>query len=156
MNPFLRRPLLAALPVLGFALEAKSAFLYGAVVGLTLLIATLIFLLIQALLPVLIYRVSFLVLVLAIGVLAGHFLAVPAVALASLVLLIPPEFLRRRKNWDPMARKLILGGLTFWALLTGHGVVSEQLGLPMGWEFFRLPVGSYLLVGFLPLLWRGR
>ena len=156
MNPVFLPPLLALLPVLGLALDTRKAFGLGAAVTSTLLLTVLLFFVIRAFLPEAAHRVGFFLLALAVSIFVSRiFFAVPLERnlrlLIPLFLLLPPEFFRHRRNWNSMVKKILLASLAFWVLLVGHGALAEFAGGKMGLEFFRLPVGSYFLLGWIAL-----
>ena len=152
-RPF-SRALLASLPLLGFTLRAKSGLLYGTVVSSVLLSGTLIFIAIQAALPNTLHRLSFLLLLLVLGVIGAELFSLSPLLLVSLLGLLPTQFSPRGENWDRRTGKTLAACFFFWALLAGHGILSELLGLHWGIGFFQFPGGSYFLFGLLLVLMR--
>lgn len=146
MNPLIFRVLLALLPILGFAAKPAPAFLWGVLTALILTTAAAFLLGTRFIFPWTVWRMTLFLPLLALTALAGKFLALPPFFLLSLMILVPPGFSRRRENWDAAARKLVRGGLLFWAVLTGHGLLMEILSASLGLRIFELPGGSYLLI----------
>lgn len=147
------RTLIAALPILGFALEAKSGFLLGGATTLLLGGTEAIFLGIQKIVPGTVRKISFFLILIVFGVILEEIFSVPFLVLTSACFLIPSDLFRPRKNGRKMFRKMLLMGLSFWALLLFHGIVMELLGKEGNVWFFQLPAGSYLVLGILVLVW---
>ena len=139
---------LAALPVLGLALQAQRAFLMGGQLTLTLLIAVFLFLLSRRFLPPILQPLIFLTLVLILGIFSG----ISFKALIPIFLLLPPEFFKSKRIWNPALKNILITSLAFWVLLIGHGILAQFAGEFT--PFFRLPSGSFLYLGVLNLLGR--
>ena len=146
MNPILLRALLAALPLLGVTLGAKSGFVYGWVGASIFILTTSIFFMLRPALPRLAHRLSFLLLLLVLGVIGQELLSLSPLLLASLLFLPSPEFLHLPGRIGEMAKKMFLTGFSFWGFLAGHGILSGLLGSGAGIRFFQLPAGSYFLL----------
>lgn len=154
MNPLFLRAFLAALTVLDLAPGLGSALLTGAVVLLFLFAASLIFFVVRRALPKSVHRLSFLLLVLVLVLetgrasfagTGGH----EARIIFPLLLLLPPEFFNPLRKWNSTARHLFFSGFFFWALLGVHGLAAEFLAFDGRFEYFRVPAGSYFLLGLL-------
>jgi hypothetical protein len=144
-NKIILRISLAALPVLGLALQTHTAFLLGAQVTFLLLIAAFIFIWFRRFLPQISHSLIFLSLILALGISSG----IPARALIPIFLLLPPEFFKSKRIWSPALKDILIASLAFWVLLAGHGALAQ-----FGGAFFKLPSGSFLYLGVLNLLGR--
>lgn len=147
MNSLLLRALLASLPVLGLALDPQSGLLCGTSVLLALLLATLIFLTLHPLLPRVLHRLSFFLLLWVLGVVGIEFFSIPPLLLVSLTLLPLPDLFREPKKRKRIWEKTLFTGLYFWAFLVGHALVTGLLGRGMGIPLFHEPAGSYFLLG---------
>lgn len=147
VNSLLLRTVLASLPLLGLSLQARAGFAYGVLCAFLLLLATLIFLAVRAIIPETVHRISFMLLLLVFGVIAAETSRLSPLFLPGLFLLPYPENFRRGLPWPRVLGKAVAAGLSLWALLTTHGVFSQVLGLGWGIRFFQLPAGSYLLLG---------
>lgn len=152
INPLLGRALLAALPLLGLTLQARSGFIYGALGGGTLLLATTIFLAVHFAIPEALHRLSYFLLFLIPGVIGAELFSRGAPAAVpllwvSLSILSPPDLFRVRKKGRRILKKTLFVSLAFWGLLTAHGVLSDVLGQRAGILFFQQPGGSYFLLG---------
>lgn len=141
------RAVLAALPILGLTLRAKSGFVYGAVGAGVLISTVLIFSAVRFVIPERVHRLSTLFLFLILGTIGIENFSLSPLLLVSLSLLAAIQFSRRRENWVLIAKETLLLGFCFWAILTGHGILSNLLGERLGVEFFKLPSGSYFLTG---------
>lgn len=154
MTSILLRVFLSVLPLLDLASGPQSALVMGVVVIGILFASTMIFFLTRSLLPKSQIRLSFLLLatVFTLGPARTSFPEITgfeARLLLPLLLLLPPEFFRPRANWNLTAKKLLLTSLGFWVLLVIHGAAAEFLGFGGRFQYFRLPAGSYFLLGLL-------
>jgi len=154
VNPLLLRAFLAALTVLDLALDPGSALLTAAAVLFFLFAAAPIFFVVRPALPESVRRLSFLLLVLVLVLVAGRvsFAGIwghEARIIFPLLLLLPPEFFRPRRNWDPAAKHLFFSAAAFGALLVLHGLAAGFLSFGGRFEYFRVPAGSYFLLGLL-------
>ena len=140
MNQTLLRALLATLPLLGLSLEAKASILFGGLGAGILILAVLFFLLFHMALPLTLHRLSFLLLLLFVGLLGNKFFSLPFIFVVSLCVLAPPDLFRAKKLWSRIAMKTLLTGALFWGLLAALGCFS-------GFQFFKNPAGSYFLLG---------
>lgn len=146
MNRLILRAILAALPVLGFACQSRSGFVYGVVGAGFLLAATFIFFLVRTLLPRTVERLGFLLLLLLLVTTAAKIFSVSFLLLVSLLLLTPPELFQKRRRWTEAAKTTIWTSFIFLILLAAHGLAAE-LSLRAGIQFFQHPAGSYFLAG---------
>ena len=143
------RAILAALPVLGFARQASSGFVYGVAGAGFFLLAVSLFLLIQPFLPRTLSRLFFLIFLLIFAAASQKIFSVSFLLLASFLLLSPPELFQKRKHRVEIARKVIWSSFIFFAFLSVHGALAEGLGVGWGIRFFQHPEGSYLLAGLV-------
>lgn len=151
MSPIFLRAILAVLPLLGITRNWLSGILVGTVGVIILLTVLLIFSALRSVLPQKIHSVALFLLFVA-GVvwfetLSFGLFSAPPILLVSLCLLIPLDLFRGKKNGKRIFQKSWITGLSFWVLLTGHGIFLELLGGRLGVEFFKLPAGSFFLAG---------
>lgn len=154
MSSILWRTLIAVLPLPGLVLTVKDGFVYGILGGALLLFVILLFFLIHRLIPERMFRLSFFLLLILVGVRAVEWILSSSnplsfILLASLALLTPPDLFRKQRNWRRIAGKSFLTAVSFWFFLAGHGIFSELLGRGLGIQFFQNPAGSYFLAGLL-------
>lgn len=149
MNLLLLRSALAVLPLLGLSLEAESGFLYGAVCSGVLLIATSIFIGIRGLLPRVTHPLSFFLLLLVLGVMAQEVFALSFLFIPSSLLLVSGNVFQKHVEGRRLMRSTARVAVLFLVLLSAHGMCSELLGERAGFEFFRMPAGSYFLLGLV-------
>jgi hypothetical protein len=147
MNQTVLRALLATLPLLGLSLEAKASFLFGGLGAGILVLAVLVFLLFHVALPLTLHRLSFLLLLLFIGLLGNKLFSLPFIFVASLCVLAPPDLFRAKKLWSRIATKTLLTGALFWGLLATLGCFSDWGSQALGFQFLKNPAGSYFLLG---------
>lgn len=161
MNPCLLRSLLAALPVLGLALEGKSGLEVGGVGAGVFVLAAFFFFIFHPVIPRVLHPLSFYLLVGFLGVMGIEFFrgkaAVSAAPLlVGLSLLVDPDFFKLRRNWPRRVQSTLLGALFFCGILTAHGLLFELMGKKPGLLFFQMPAGSYALMGFALTFFSGR
>lgn len=161
MNPCLFRSLLAALPVLGLALEGKSGLGYGGVGAGVFVLAASFFFIFHPVIPRVLHPLSFYLLVWFLGVMGIEFFwgkaAVSAAPLLiGLSLLVDPDFFKTRRKWPRLVRSTLFGALSFWGILTVHGLLFELMGRKLGLLFFQMPAGSYALMGLTWTFFSGR
>lgn len=161
MNSCLFRSLLAALPVLGLALEGKSGLEVGGVGAGVFVLAAIFFFIFHPLVPRVLHPLSFYLLVWFLGVMGIEFFwgkaAVSAAPLLiGLSLLVDPDFFKSRTNWPRRIRSTLFGALSFMGILAIHGLLFELLGRKLGLLFFQMPGGSYALMGFALTFFSGR
>ena len=149
MNPLLLRAVLAALLLLGSALDSTSGLVYGTVGAGIFLLAVFLFLLLRLVLPRVVHRLSFFLLLLGLTVLTERVFALSFLLIASLVILSPPGLFQKQKRWEEITRKSILTVLAFAVFLGIHGFLAEALGSKAGIGFFNHPAGGYFLAGLV-------
>ena len=154
MNPLLLRAFLAVLPVLDRALDLRSALVLGLAVLCPLFAASLVFFTARPALPASLHRLGFflLALVLILGVGRAPFTGLwgqEGRIFLPLLILLPPEFFSPRRNWNPVAKHLFFSAFVFWGLLALHGMAAGFPAFSGRFEYFRLPAGSYFLLGLL-------
>ena len=147
MNLLILRVLLAALPLLGLALEARSGLIYGGLAAGIFLLTATIFLLIRPALPRTVQRLVYFLVLLALTILAGRIHSVSFLIFVSLLLLSPPELFQKRRRRNGILRAAVLSSLAFFIFLSLHGLLAQGLGLGGRMRFFQHPAGSYFLGG---------
>ena len=151
MNPYLLQAVLAGLPLLGWVRDAKSGVLWGGMGVIIFMASTHLFFILRPILPERFFRFGFFLLLILIGASGIEFLkqelGVAAFILpASLCVLTPPDFFRRQRSSKLLAKKNLIRGFYFWALLAGHGILSEWVR-HLGIHFAAHPAGSFFLLG---------
>ncbi len=156
MNPILSRTLWVTLPFLGLVTGMKDGLLYGAFGAGIFFAAILLFLALQPFAPVQFHRLLFYLILLTAGVTVLRLLLPQAGVFglflpASLCLLAPPELFRKRKNPLKILERNLWAGSAFWALVAGHGILSEWIRRT-GIQLFPTPAGSYALLSLAATL----
>jgi hypothetical protein len=147
MNQILLRVLLAALPLLGLALDPGNALFFGGAATGIFMAAIVIFFLIHCLIPESLARVSFLLILLCLVILGTSLFNLPFAYAGSLCVLTPVDLFRARRDWLRISTKGLWAGFGFFTVLTAQGLFAEGIGSLTGFQFFSSPAGSYFLVG---------
>lgn len=147
LNKDFMRGLWGALPLLGLALQGTPALFYGTLGTLILWGAILSFLSLRSLLPRVVGRLSFFLLLVVFTVQADKLwggTTEPLLLLPSLCLLSPSELFQSGKSWKKLVHSSFQTGFAFWTLLAGHGFWAEFMARRLGWPWFESPSGSYV------------
>ena len=158
-SPIFWRVFLAAIPMLGVVRDTRSGVLYGGVSAVILITSSFILLVLRRIIPKPAHRMVFFIAAVVLGTSMIRFIFFKESVsglfmIVSVILLMPPQMLRMPGSWKRTAKKISAMGFLFWALLAGHGLLSE-LFHQGGLAIFQTTAGSYLLIAvgspFLPL-----
>ena len=149
-SPIFWRVFLAAIPMLGLVRDTRSGVLCGGLSAVVLIASSSILLIVRKIIPKPVHRMVFFIAAVVLGTSMIQFIFFKESVsglfmIVSVILLMPPQMLRMPGSWKRAAKKISAMSFLFWALLAGHGFLSELLRQG-GLAIFQTAAGSYLLI----------